>query len=719
MKCLLFFLFLLATGAVRAQTLEKPYVWTDEKAVLRFDAPLAAPLALTVKTITRDGWGPTWSGVAGANESLLGIAPLVEGIHIVEVATTPPREMRFLALRAPSPLNGSEKTALRRALPRNGQKLLSGAPFKILALGDSVTRTGDYETLLVMMLARATGNPNISFVERAHAGKSVDASVRSWQGDAAVKPDLGLLMYGLNDQGANTERAAYLEQTRWLVNRLHQSGADAVLLQPTPDIDFPRDAASTVPPAYALRTLGFGAALREIAPDVPVVDSFDAVWGRGADTLQASIEALRPLYPPIYHRQMNSWIEAGKGDTVHPNALGHLQIARAAFQTLTGSVSPPPMQWRGSSHWTPKGIVSRFVVRNVSDSTRSGRIEVFPPPYAAIFPTGPFPYTLRAGQEMRFDVAWQGAQTPADLARFPHDIYLASGPPFVAALDFSAQGSRAYAAAAPFEPNAAFVRGRQVVTEKALVQLQTNGKTRDFGVKIPRDSPVGRIPLVQRVGNGWAVAELAYVRYGAAREGEAQVDGDLSEWENDAFVPVGEAVQARWTRGPQDFRASSDECFTRWSFRSGKDGVWVAARVTGKVENDTFTLFFDPRSPAELGTTGTFYWLWGSFKADGVLSLKAGETTKTASNLRGAWKATPAGCTLEFFVPYALMNTRGWPLSGDLGLSIWWTHLGEGGRKTHLMWSENGHPWNPRWFGVVRRLAPGDKRELPFMVRVR
>ena len=56
-----------------------------------------------------------------------------------------------------------------------------------------------------------------------------------------------------------------------------------------------------------------------------------------------------------------------------------------------------------------------------------------------------------------------------------------------------------------------------------------------------------------------------------------------------------------------------------------------------------------------------------------------------------------------------------WPTSGDLGLSIIWTHPHADKNITRLMWSENGHPWTPRWFGVVRLEPQG---VLPFLLRI-
>lgn len=715
-----------SAGAAPSLALETPFVWTDEKAVVRVDAP-DGEMAISIKTITRGGWGKAREERATVRAGRLEITPFGEGLHIVQLKGEPPAEVRFVAMQPPPPLSQTGKAALRCALPRNADKLLRGAPFTVLAMGDSVTKTGEYPLLLAMMLRRATGNAQISVVKRAHAGKSVDASVRSWDKEGPPSaPDLGLLMYGLNDQAAGTSLDAYLEQSAWLVERLHKLGADAVLLRPTPHIDFPFDAASTVPRAYPLRTLGFGAALdTTFHGKVPVVDTFSALWGSGAPTLQSSVQSsvqsLWPLYPPHPSKTFQTLLESGgKGDTIHPNALGHLQIARAIFDNLTGAASDSPLQMRGESVWTRAGVVSRLRVRNVSGVFRAGRLEVHAPPDASISLAAPLTYALPPQGEMGFEVVWQDARTPADLGRYPHNVYLAPGRPYLAVVDFGASSSHAYVAALPFAPDVNFVRERQVVAgQRVRVKLREAKTSREVPVTIPPDAMVGRLPLSSPLGNGWAVAELAYTRFGAARSGQAIIDGDLDEWQGHIWVPVGEAVQARWTRGPQDNRASVDECFTRWSFKAGQNGLYAAAQVRGKVEKDAFTLFFDPRPPALLGTAGPYFWLSGGFKPDGILSLSKGETSDRAPELRGAWRQTEDGVTLELFVPYALMNSQNWPASGDLGVSIWWTHIGLGGQKTHLMWSEDGHPWNTRWYGVVRRFEGQSSAALPLMVRVK
>jgi hypothetical protein len=102
----------------------------------------------------------------------------------------------------------------------------------------------------------------------------------------------------------------------------------------------------------------------------------------------------------------------------------------------------------------------------------------------------------------------------------------------------------------------------------------------------------------------------------------------------------------------------------------------------------------------------------------GKIILKPGDTFANSGAKLSAIYQTQEGApvvTAEIFVPYDVLGIAAWPESGDLGLSIAWTHRHDAGRITRLFWSDNGHPWSTRWFGVARRdpAAP-----LPCMIRI-
>jgi hypothetical protein len=460
--------------------------------------------------------------------------------------------------------------------------------------------------------------------------------------------------------------------------------------------------------------------------NVPLADTFHAIWGAGGPTLDASGRAMWPRYPLHYSKQTTSMLESGgKGDGIHPNVLGHLAIAKSVYRAIAGiPPAPPALECTAVSEWTPAGLFSHATVRNVGETMRQGRLEVVSLPDGDIRAILPDTYRLAPGGVMKFDVAWTAVRKPEDLLRYPANAYIApEGRPEFAVIDYAGGGSTITAVAAPLRTDANFVRGRQRVDGNTVTVLfRQGGNVTKIPVSIPRGAEVGRIPLVRKVKQGghtgYAAAEVAYVRYARADKGEATVDGSLDEWRNATWQPLGESVQARWTRGPEDGRASLGECYLRWAVMAGHAGVYIAMRGAGQLTKDTFTLFFDTRSPELLGTPGRYYWVSGSLNPNGVVNLAKGETTRNAPGMTGAWKATADGANLEMFIPYEAMELTAWPRSGDLGLSIWWRHANVNGGVTNLQWSEDGHPWNTRWYGVVR-LGEGGGKPLPYMVRVK
>ena len=561
---------------------------------------------------------------------------------------------------------------------------------------------------------------------------TIDYAVRFFTRDVVPShPDAALIMFGLNDQRATVSPVAYLEQYRWLADHfVADCHADPVFLQPTPHWAIPVTPAErkpdSNPPWYAFRTIEFAERLRPLGEEmkVPVVDTFSALWGRGAPTLEESCKDVWPFYPLSLDQQMTSMVESsGIGDPVHPNALGQLQIARAVYRTLTGTDSrSTPIILSGTTEWTKDGVVSHITARNDSDRRREGALMAYPLLDAEVRMVGSGAYNLAAGQETRFDVLWPHLKTGQDLLDYPYNLYVAPGDPLIPVVDFSSRRSHVYGVDAPFGPDEPrLVRERLVSdTGNLEVGLLQDGKRTDVPVAIPAHSQVGRIPLVQKVilpdCTGWAAAELAYTQFGLAKPGEAKVDGDLDEWDDQEWVPVGEECQARSIRGVEDNRADIHECTLEWAFKAGKNGMYLAAKAQGQVQKDNFILYFDPRSPDQLGTAGPYFWVTGSLNADGTLKLAPGETSGDVTGLAGAWKPSADGANLEIFVPYSVMNADSWPDSGDLGHSIVWNHTGPNGKLTTLMWAEDGFPWNPLWYGVVR-LDRG--KPAPYRIKVK
>jgi lysophospholipase L1-like esterase len=707
--------------AAPAPTLSNKYVFTDETAEVILNSS-SAEVAYEMKTITRDGWVPSENGKVAVKNGKIQIKPLEEGIHILTLKTEPAVELRFLAIMPPpSPM---DPDALRRALPRSAEKILKGEPCKILAMGDSVTNTGDFENMLAMMLSRASGNRNISVVDKSYPGRSIDASVRNFQDDAIfAKPDLALIMYGLNDQGSGASPDGYLEQYEWLAKHLAQDcGSDAVFLQPTPHIDIPvrtEDAPpGSNPPEYAFRTIGFAESVSQLAKKmkIPCAETFNAIWGDGGKTVGESAEKIWPLYPTSYSAQFSSLIESdGKGDTIHPNALGHLMIAKAVYNSLACPQIPALLEKKAVSIWTDSGVKSTISMANRSDKVMVGKLAVFPRMECGpLNLTSPGEYKINPGETSEFKVEWPDAIKPEDLFKYPAIACLAPGNPIIAVVIYSEGKTNISGVPAPFGIPS-FIRERLVV-EKPKVQVRLDNGER-MEIELPPDKDNGRIPLILKVRNGWAVAELAFCRYAPALKGEVVVDGDDKEWSENKYSVVGEAFQARWVRGIEDKRTSPSECNLKWTCKAGGQGLFFCIRAEGSVEKDNFTFFFDIRKPELLGTPGPYYWVSGSLSNDGIIKVSKGETSKKAAGLAGKWKKTDNGAFMEIFIPYELMEIDSYPESGDIGFSLWWTHNGNAG-ITNLMWSEDGHPWNTRWYGIIR-IEKEFGQNLPYMIRIK
>lgn len=611
---------------------------------------------------------------------------------------------------------------IAKTLPRAGARLVRGDPFTILAVGDSVTATGPYPEILAKLLARSTGNSNVRVVRAAYPGKGVDAAVRRWERDGApAKADLTLIMFGLNDQASGSSEHAYREQIRWLVDRAHETGGDVVLLEPTPHISLPPDAAAE---ASVFRVAGFAAGLRELGEElgVPVAATFDALWGTGKTTVGESARAMRPLFPTHYSKPFSSLVETDDaGDTIHPNAAGHLRLARAVFDAISGREAGESLQLAAVSEWADDGrLVAKLTLVNRGDRSQSGRLAVYP--YINDDRNTVFDYALRPGERKTLELAWPDVESAEDLLHGPAGLVFGGVTPRLQVIDIRPEGSRVRAIPAPLTPEAGWVRERRIVQAGAVVARlrEADGKIGEIAVTMPETPEAGhvlRVPLGGSVNlgvpEGRVAGEAFVLRHAEARSGEATADARLDEWAGARWAALEGTVQSSEHAG---FRAE-------WAFRAGEAGVWVALRAVGATTADGFALLFDPRVPEKLGTAGPYTWVEGKFGGQGRLTLRPGDSSPpdSARGLAGAWVASDDGSLIgEFFVPYPVLGISAWPESGDLGLSIAWTRSVAGAdgarRVSRLYWSADRYPWNTLEFGVVRRDPSGPPS---FVLRVR
>ncbi len=665
----------------------------------------------SVSVLTRAGWSASQQqSLQADHHGDVFFTPCTEGLHAITTAIDGKAvTVKMLAVTAPSKVSDD---AILKALPHHGNELLAGKPITIVAMGDSVTATGIYHKLLVMMLREATGNDQITLHVKAHPGKSVDATVRTFDTDIRpLMPDIGLLMYGLNDQGVGGAMDVYLKQTQWICEQLQSAfKTDMILLQPTPHIENEQTAFRTVAYAQALRHLGENLSL-------PVVPTFDAIWGDGGSTLSQSMQRLWPLYPPHYRKTWQSLLDTqGKGDTIHPNILGHLKMAKALFKTLTGQPDQlKALQIKAKNAWTDTGMVTQLQVTNTTNSHRSGDLDVFS---AGDFDqplASRLAYDLRPQASEKWTIHWPAIKYPTDLLQLPASSFITHEQPFLAITDH-ANNQLSVQAVQTQRAGSLHYPPQRIVTDSNTFHIQMrDGHSRVIqSMDLPENQQVGVMPLVTSHQNQTATARLSFTQFAQAIIGKANIDGQLDEWQEHTFSPLGQPSQACWVRGPTDFRDSIEACNPSFAFKSDDDGLYMAIKVTGLVDSDQLTVFFDPRPAEELGQPGGYYWINAGFK-NGRFTATRGETSPRV-RIASAMKRDGDLTTIEMFIPYATFKQTRWPTSQDMGLSLWWRHKDEQG-STHLQWSDRGHPWNAMHYGVLRRVSSPNET-LPYLVQI-
>lgn len=564
-----------------------------------------------------------------------------------------------------------------RFLPRTAAKLCSGQPYTVLAVGDSVTATGKYYEFLAEILAKESGNPQVKGLGAAHPGCSVDATVRNYDVDvAAHRPDLLLVMYGLNDQICHVPAATYVDNYLWLAKQAQADfGCDVLFLAPTPHLE-PDEVAKD--PGFAWRTASFGALLRGHGfPVVPMMEAFTSV---AANDERELIERLWDFYPG----------DAVKGgDSIHPAEPGHRRMARIVADFLAGRLPPPPLAIEGEFVW-PAAV--RLTVTNRGTGKLRGRLVChWPHPLSGEFTV---PYELAPGERLVHQERLQGLDKPEQLLQAPWTWYVRRGQMSVSATDFRDGQAQVRAVACPW---------------------RSQDLAGNFNFPLRLEGECGRFPVVR----GTVAREVFYLRHASAVPGAVTVDGQLDEWSGAVWSHVGAPCQARDNAGPADHRASPADKNVAFSFRDTGEGLAIALQVAGRCEKDSSTLFFDTRSPDQLGRTGRYCWLSFAFNPDGTLRLDAGETADRAAPVAARWAAAPNGATVEVYVSWAWLKAKGFPPAGEMGFSLWWHHdTCPDAERTSLHWSESGHPWTPHNYGRVTRQENPDAAALPYYVRV-
>lgn len=204
--------------------------------------------------------------------------------------------------------------------PRFLSRLESGQPVTVVGFGDSITgvyyHTGGHYAwpeMLGVALRRLYPQAPVRVVNAGLSGNATDQAVARLDHDVlAVKPDLVVVMFGMNDV-ARIPAATYEANLTRIVERCRAGGAEVVLC--TPNLILPGSTARS-----AEKLAEYAGLVRRIADQAqtPLVD-FHALWQQQLDR------------DPLAFRLLMS-------DALHPNLRGHKVFAEEITRVLTGRV---------------------------------------------------------------------------------------------------------------------------------------------------------------------------------------------------------------------------------------------------------------------------------------------------------------------------------------------------------------------------------------------
>jgi lysophospholipase L1-like esterase len=216
---------------------------------------------------------------------------------------------------------------------------------RVLWLGDSITNMGDYVTFVeyelekqypagrfdIISIGLASENTSC-LTEKAHPFPRPCVHERLQRALSMVKPDLVIACYGMNDgiyHPQSEERMhAFENGIEELISAVHAAGAQMVLLTPPPFDPLPVKKLSS-----------------KDAPDFSYLapyDHYDSVladYARWEMKLPKREATVIDLHTPMNaylaeQRKTMTGFTFAKNDGIHPDALGHLLMARLVLKGL-------------------------------------------------------------------------------------------------------------------------------------------------------------------------------------------------------------------------------------------------------------------------------------------------------------------------------------------------------------------------------------------------
>jgi lysophospholipase L1-like esterase len=237
--------------------------------------------------------------------------------------------------------------------PAFAQKAAPLAATKVLWLGDSITQTGDYVSIVEYYLNRQYTASHFDFVsvglasetvsclsEKAHPFPRPCLSERLQRALDLVHPQLVIACYGMNDgiyHPQSPERmAAFQKGIQNLISAVRAKGARLILLTPPP---FDRTALSTT--------------LDEHAADFSYLSPYEkyddvltdyATWEKTLAAPDITVVDLHTAVNAYLAKQRLADAKFGfTKDGIHPDLAGHLLLARTLLKDLKVNVPQTPL----------------------------------------------------------------------------------------------------------------------------------------------------------------------------------------------------------------------------------------------------------------------------------------------------------------------------------------------------------------------------------------
>lgn len=217
---------------------------------------------------------------------------------------------------------------------------------RVLWLGDSITQAGDYVTFVEYFLEKQYPADRFDVIsiglasetasclsEKTHPFPRPCVQERLQRALALVKPQIVVACYGMNDgiyHPQSAERMQAFEQgIEKLISAVHAAGAEMILLTPPPF-----DALPVKGKVVAKNAADFGF----MAP-YEGYDSVLADYARWEMRLPKSEATVLDLHGPMdayiaRQRATDAGFSFASKDGIHPDAAGHLLIARIVLQGL-------------------------------------------------------------------------------------------------------------------------------------------------------------------------------------------------------------------------------------------------------------------------------------------------------------------------------------------------------------------------------------------------